>query len=213
MRNLRPVRNHIHYSTHLSIYRKVKAVEKVFNALDNEISLFQAKSELKCVASCGKCCTKPDIEASVLEFLPFAYHAYKEGRAEEILRMVETTDSSICILLQHFIGKSDAGFCGEYRNRGLICRLFGFSARTDKNGARNLVTCSPIKSAQPIQYEKVSTSISSGVVQVPIMSHYFMMLYAIDYQMASKFYPINEAIRLAIETVLSYYSYRTRSAG
>ncbi len=197
----------------MGIYKKVKAVEKVFKALDNEIGSFQNKSELSCVAACGKCCTKPDIEASILEFLPFAYHVYKEGRAEEFLRKTENSDSSICILLQHFLGKSDAGFCGEYQNRGLICRLFGFSARTDKNGVRNLVTCSPIKSAQPVQYENASSSISSGDLQVPVMNHYFMMLYAIDYQMASRFYPINEAIRLAIETVLSYYSYRTRNAG
>lgn len=185
----------------------------MFNALDNEISLFQIKSELKCVAACGKCCTKPDIEASILEFLPFAYHAYKEGRAEEILREAESSESPICILLQHFLGKHDAGFCGEYRNRGLICRLFGFSARTDKNGIRNLVTCSPIKHAQPVQFERASSRVASEDLPVPVMSHYFMMLYAIDYQMASKFYPINEAIRLAIETVLSYYSYRTKNAG
>ena len=207
------ISNHIHYSTHLSIYRKVKAVEKVFNALDSEISLFQTNSELRCVASCGKCCTKPDIEASVLEFLPFAYHVYKEGRAEEILRKAENADSAVCVLLQQFLEKSNAGFCGEYRSRGLICRLFGFSARTDKNGIKDLVTCSPIKSAQPIQYEEASSHIASGNLQVPVMSHYFMMLYAIDYQMASKFYPINEAIRLAIETVLSYYSYRSKNAG
>lgn len=197
----------------MSVYRKVKAVERVFKALDNEINLFQKKSELRCVASCGKCCTKPDIEASILEFLPFAYYAYKEGRAEEYLRKVENPDTSICVLLQPFLGKNDAGFCGEYRSRGLICRLFGFSARTDKNGLRNLVTCSQIKVAQPTQYEEVSNSITSGELQVPVMNHYFMMLYAIDYQLASRFYPINEAIRLAIETVLSYYSYRTKNAG
>jgi hypothetical protein len=35
-----------------------------------------------------------------------------------------------------------------------------------------------------------------------------MQLHAIDFDLAQKFYPINQAIRHAIETILQYYAYR-----
>jgi len=38
-----------------------------------------------------------------------------------------------------------------------------------------------------------------------------MRLVAIDPQLARDFYPINTAIKLAIETVLHYYAYRDPS--
>ena len=45
---------------------------------------------------------------------------------------------------------------------------------------------------------------------VPVMNHYYMRLLAIDRDLARDFYPINEAIRRAIETVLHYYAYRNQ---
>jgi len=40
------------------------------------------------------------------------------------------------------------------------------------------------------------------------MSDYYMQLHGIDFDLAREFYPINTAIRKAIETVLQYYAYR-----
>ncbi|HYG17423.1 MAG TPA: YkgJ family cysteine cluster protein, partial [Ohtaekwangia sp.] len=60
---------------------KVRAVEAVFAKLDAEIQQFQQWSSLHCNAGCGKCCFKADIEASVLEFLPFAYHLFLRDEA------------------------------------------------------------------------------------------------------------------------------------
>lgn len=197
----------------MSIYRKVKAVEKIFDALDKEMKLFQQESQLSCLPSCGKCCYKADIEASILEFLPFAYHLWKENQALEYLHRLETHKHSICVLLNPFLGQNQKGFCSDYQYRGLICRLFGFSARVDKNGNKNLVTCSLIKTAQPEAYKDVSSRVFLGEMKVPLMHNYAMMLFAVDAQLASRYYPINEAIRLAIETVLSYYSYRTSNGG
>ena len=70
----------------MSIYKKVRAVERVFGQLEKEIREFQEETSLGCLAQCGLCCTKPDIEASIIEFLPFAYHAYKTGTAWEWYR-------------------------------------------------------------------------------------------------------------------------------
>ena len=185
---------------------KVQAVEQVLEELDREIASFQSWSGLHCKWGCGKCCFKPDIEASVLEFLPFADHLYQQGLAYDWLEKLKTTDSSVCLILNPT--QSGAGLCSEYRYRGLICRLFGYSARTNKYGTKELVTCQIIKTEQQGNYEVAAKKITEGE-NVPIMSNYYMQLHAIDYEMAREFFPVNEAIKRAIEAILHYYAYRS----
>ncbi len=184
---------------------KVRAVEEVFNHLDQEIAQFQSWSSLHCKWGCGKCCSKADIEATSLEFLPFAYYLYQQGKAEEWLDKITSTDSSICLILNPT--QNGAGLCSEYPHRGLICRLFGYSARTNKYGTREMVTCQIIKTEQAEPYQLTESKVEAGA-EIPVMSHYYMQLHSIDFEMTRDFYPINTAIRKAIETVLSYYAYR-----
>jgi uncharacterized protein len=83
----------------MSMEEKISAIESVFRKLDDEIALFQSSSTLHCKMGCGKCCFKPDIEATILEFLPFAYHLYKNGLADEWYEKLKNNDSSICLIL------------------------------------------------------------------------------------------------------------------
>lgn len=189
----------------MTLPEKVRSVEEVFNSLDAEINLFQQASGLHCKAGCGKCCFKPDIEATVLEFLPFAYHLYKNKAAESFYDNLGHHESSLCVLLSQ---SSLTGMCGQYAHRGLICRLFGFSARTDKYGKRELVTCQIIKTEQSSEYKKAFSAVQSEAMPIPLMSRYHMLLVAIDDELARTHYPINLAIKKAIEIVLSYYAYR-----
>ena len=77
------------------LLEKVRAVEQVFENLDREISTFQSWSGLHCAWGCGKCCFKPDIEATILEFLPFAHYLYTQNLAFEWLEKIKTSDSAI----------------------------------------------------------------------------------------------------------------------
>jgi uncharacterized protein len=189
----------------VTLIEKVQAVEGVFRKLDEEIAAFQHWSTLHCKAGCGKCCFKPDIEATVLEFLPFANYLYQNDLAFQWLEALKDTSSPICLILNS--SQQKAGLCSEYEHRGLICRLFGYSARTNKYGKRELVTCQVIKTEQTQAYEATQMKIAGGE-GVPVMNQYYMQLHSIDHQLARDFYPINEAIRRAIETVLHYYAYR-----
>jgi Fe-S-cluster containining protein len=189
----------------VSITEKVQAVEEVFRNLDSEISTFQGWSGLHCKFGCGKCCFKADIEATVLEFLPYALYLYNKDQAFEYLEKLKSHDSSICLILNPT--SDQAGLCSEYPYRGLICRLFGYSARTNKYGGKELVTCQIIKTEQAANYEQASTKVVENT-PIPVMNQYYMQLMAIDHQLAQDFYPINEAIKRAIETVLHYYAYR-----
>jgi len=189
----------------MSLARKVRAVERLFLSLDKRISEFQKNSNLTCLAGCGKCCFKPDIEASVLEFLPFAYALYHETPIEKVIEFVEGSHSEMCMIFQPVIASGDKGFCGSYAHRGLICRLFGFSATRDKNRNPRLFTCLNIKSLP--NYNKVSDQVKDGL-KVPMVTDYYTRLSQIDYGLANELLPINKAIRRALQEVVHYYTYR-----
>ena len=189
----------------VELAEKVLEVERVFNKLDLEIKQFQEASTLHCQFGCGKCCFKADIEATILEFLPFAFHLYQQDKAEEWYERLKETDSSICLILNPT--QAGAGLCSQYPHRGLICRLFGYSARTNKYDKKELVTCQIIKTEQAGAYREAEKKIESGA-SVPVMSDYYMQLHGIDFELTKDFYPINQAIRKAIEVVMQYYAYR-----
>jgi Fe-S-cluster containining protein len=185
---------------------KVKEIESVFAELDAQIANFQGWSGLHCKQGCGKCCFKPDIEATILEFLPLALSLYRRGQAEEWRERLVNGSSDICEILNPT--QAGAGLCTEYGHRGLICRLFGYSARTNKHNQKELVTCQVIKAEQTEGYTSTVTRITSGG-QVPVMNDFYMRLHSIDADLTRNFFPINTAIRKAIEVVLHHFAYRT----
>jgi Fe-S-cluster containining protein len=189
----------------VDLLEKIRAVEAVFDNLDKEIASFQSWSSLSCKIGCGKCCYKAEIEATILEFLPFAEFLYQQDKAFEWLEKSATADP-LCVILNPLQGGT--GLCSEYKHRGLICRLFGFSARTNKYGKKELVTCQVIKEEHPTNFKHAIQHIDTGS-DVPIMNHHYMRLHAIDYELTHEFFPINEAIKRAIEVILHYHAYRS----
>ncbi|WP_420577931.1 YkgJ family cysteine cluster protein [Ekhidna sp.] len=197
----------------MSIYRKVQAVERLYHNLEKDVATFQKATDLKCKSGCGMCCLKPDIAASPLEFLPLAYHLFKNGQALEWLEKAEKSNSKICINLNSLIAEENGGFCNLYTQRGLICRLFGFSAMLGKDRKPQLVTCKTIKEIFPEAVDKANQHIKERKF-TPVISHYYQQLRSIDAELGQNSLPINKAIAQAIRTVLAYYAYRNpRRAG
>lgn len=187
---------------------RVRAVEALFAVLDAEIATFQSESGLSCKAGCGKCCTHPDIDASPLEFLPWAFYLFLNGKAETTLEELKMGNNSICHLYRPLsVLDSNSGRCGDYKYRGLICRLFGFGATRDKMGQLRLATCKIIKENQTERYENAQAAMKNGLY-VPIFTDYYMNLNQIDFRMGNRILPINKAMKAAIEEVLQYYAYR-----
>ena len=190
----------------MTLDQKVRLVESLFDQLEQETQQFQDKSGLGCVSGCGKCCSYPNIDASPLEFLPWAFQVFLSGKAEEALEALQSHPNQTCFLLTP-VSILSKGHCGSYKHRGLICRLFGYAASKDKYGKLRLVTCKIIKEGQANHYHITSEAISKGMY-VPIFTDYYMQLNQIDYQMGSKTMPINRALKMALEEVLQYYTYR-----
>jgi Fe-S-cluster containining protein len=197
----------------MGIERKVKLVEQLFDRLDGELIGFQSKTGLRCVSGCGKCCTTPHIDASPLEFLPWAFHLYLNGQAEIVLDELNQTSKKLCHIYRPVsIVDSDNGSCSNYKYRGLICRLFGYAASRDNLGKLRLATCKIIKENQSENYKNTTVAIANGLY-VPIFSDYYMHLSQIDFRLGKTMLPINEALKTAIEEVLHYYAYRPFPGG
>ena len=194
----------IHYLCIMRLEQLVGQVTDLFNTLDAEVGQFQAATSLKCAPGCGKCCLKPNIEATPLEFLPLALHLYRQGRAWEWFERLKTADDGMCPVLTPTTEAN--GRCSEYKHRGLICRLFGYSARANKHGVRELVTCTIVKD-QTAAYQEASRRINTDLT-VPMINSYYMQLRGMNHELADVRIPVNIAIRKAIETVLHYYAYR-----
>ena len=191
----------------MSIERKVQLVEKLFQQLEQETAQFKQSSGMSCVSGCGKCCTYPTIEASPLEFLPWAYHLFLNGEAESTLELLDKTPHATCFIYKPLTIHGQ-GRCGAYKYRGLICRLFGYGANTDKYGNLRLATCKIIKEGQANTYNSTIEAISKGL-HVPIFTTYYMQLNQIDFHLGNKILPVNKALKLALEEVLHYFTYRS----
>lgn len=190
----------------MTLPQKVSLVEKLFHQLDQETAAFQNTTGIRCLSGCGRCCTYPDIEASPLEFLPWAFHLFLTGEADKMLQTLRELQTTICVNYKP-LSIIDQGHCKTYRYRGLICRLFGYGANTDKYGKLRLATCKVIKEGQAVNFASASEKITQGL-PVPIFTEYYMQLNQIDFRLGNIIVPVNKALRLALEEVLQYFAYR-----
>lgn len=186
---------------------KVVQVEAFYAALDEDLAQFQAKAKYGCISGCSKCCHSPNIEATILELLPLAFNLYKENTAEKVYdKLLAHNADALCALYEPVLTGTRKGACSEYSYRALVCRLFGSSFTRDKIGLPVLLTCKDIKAEYPVAHEEITLSAQAGLM-VPVANNYYNQLTDIDYHLTMRQYPINEAMRLAIEMVLNHFHY------
>ncbi len=191
----------------MNLREKSLEVRQIFTEVDAEIKSFMDTVQLGCVAGCGKCCANPEVSASVIEFLPLAFDLYEKGKAEAALVILEAaTQDDFCILYKSLSLTGDKGFCSDYHNRGMICRLFGSSARRNKVGQKELITCKIIKEQKTESFTAATQALNNGLA-IPSSSDAYSQLYNVDFQMTENQMPVNKAIRSALEAVLSYTYY------
>jgi Fe-S-cluster containining protein len=190
----------------MSLEEKIIQVENFYAELDKDLAAFQSKTNLSCLAGCSACCHAPTIEATVLELLPLAFHLYKENKAEDFYDALLNNKSSLCMLYKPVHAVLRKGACADYPYRALVCRLFGFSFNRDKTGKPVMLVCKNIKENQPEAYETVSKEAQEGR-NVPMAGDYYMKLTNIDFYLTQHSYPMNEAMRRALEMVMNHFHY------
>lgn len=191
----------------MEMVRKAGEVEKLFKTLETEITELQENTGLRCIKNCVKCCITPNIVATALEFYPLAEHLHKTGQAEITLKRIEEINNPrICPFLGSLSSEGNTTGCQQYEHRGLICRLFAFNYTTDKFGRRRIAACKPMQLEQ-----SGAVTLANKLLEMqplgPKASHYYSQLQHNDLNGASNLYPIGEAVRIAIESVETYYHY------
>lgn len=185
----------------------VLAVDEVFRELDEHLALMTSETGMKCLHLCNVCCRKTDIEASPIEFISLAASLYESGMVDEFLIRLDKSDATgYCVLFAPEAWKDGNWACKDYEKRGLICRLFGFGYRLNREGIPELVTCKILKENCPEAVAKARQSGNEAPDKVPLFRNYSMQLYSIDPDLATNQLPINKAIRLAIEKLYFHYS-------
>lgn len=190
----------------MNLFEKSEAVKEVFQELENESKEFHAEAGMGCISGCGFCCANPDVPASPLEFLPLAFDLYKKGHAEDIANTLANEDNlGNCIVYRSSKDDETKGFCGDYTSRGLICRLFGASARRTKYGKKDLITCKILKGQKPNAFHNATERINADL-EIPLASAFYTRLKDVDESLSNQ-YPINQAILMALELVLRFKFY------
>lgn len=190
----------------MNLQDKALEVRQVFDELGVEIKSYLDESQLTCFSGCGFCCSNPKVNASVIEFLPLAFKLFEEGKAEVVLERLETSDDDSCVLYKKTSEDGHAGFCSDYQNRGLICRLFGTSSRKNKYSENELLVCNKIKVGKPELFKEVSLEIKKDL-HVPSSANNYSKLSNIDFDLTSAQFTVNIAIKKALEEVLRFEFY------
>ena len=186
---------------------KVSSLLKLFRKLDCDIRKFQRASGLKCREGCGQCCENPRVETTAAEFLPLAFHLWREKKAEGwLLKAQEQNFTGRCVFYEPRADHSGRGRCSVYALRPLICRLFGFSAVTDKNNRKMLLTCPIIKTEFSSALPGIEKAINEKMF-IPKTTDYVLQAQQIDPSLSRQL-PINEALKLSLEKVGLILKYR-----
>ena len=184
----------------------VLAVENVYSELDQHLARTTRVTGIKCVNLCNACCNNREITATPIEFFPLAASIYQSGNINEFLSLLDQSDElGYCVLFSPDALEKGNWGCMNYEKRGLICRLFGFGYRVNRDGIPELVACKVLKNSSPETVAKANQLGISNAEDVPLFRNYSMQLYSIEPELSLKQLPINQAIRAAIEKL--YFSY------
>lgn len=186
-----------------SFFPGLKELVELYQELDREVDRFKKAAGLDCLEFCKKCCaaTEERIEVSVFECLPLSIHLWGRGEAESLLgRIAAGDEKSLCVLRSAADSFAPAWGCALYAWRPLLCRLFGFSAVLDKRGHPRIALCRAVKDADPGAESRTTQKIISGLKPV-VLSHWAEKASSLNPHLGRKRYPINQALRLALEKV------------
>jgi Fe-S-cluster containining protein len=181
-------------------------VETVFADIGQSYAQYQRDRGLFCRSGCGECCLHPGIEATVLEMLPLAYSLIEQNEAERTLDALAEQQQDGCFFYQRHSADGKMGQCSVYQKRPGICRLFGAAGYNGREGEVQLSVCKNIKADHPVAYADTLIALESD--PPPMIRNGKEQIRQIDYELGGINYPINEAMRQALEKVLfeQYYA-------
>lgn len=185
----------------MELKEKTDQLQKLFQKVDQQTHSLSCKASLHCLSGCGACCENPHVESTVLELLPLSLKLWQETQAEDILtQLYSIAEGQFCILYKADQNTPGNGRCTQYELRPLLCRTFGYAARHNKYGEKELLTCKKISIDQPESIKRAQKLIDDGL-DVPVFSEAWLALLDIDPGLATDRYPMNKALKIALEKI------------
>lgn len=177
---------------------------KIYQEMSESFSHFQSSAGWNCMSGCGRCCQRPEIDASPLEMLPMALQIYDEGKLEEWLERLENLSDNRCPL---FVPgpQEGQGKCGRYKERPGVCRMFGVAGYLNKNQEVTLSICKYIRE----EYKIESIPVGLDEEKTPITSHWSYRLATLDQGLIKDLMPIPQALKIALEKIAFYAQYQS----
>jgi Fe-S-cluster containining protein len=172
-------------------------VTNLFEEMDKASKKFSEEEKISCPPQCGQCCYSPEVEASVLEMLPWAHNVLNLGHDEALTVLEKLKDAikSGTKICQLFSLKTEK--CLAYEFRPTICRLFGYMGIQNRYGETKVSYCKYLK---PQHSHHQSTP--------PVITVYFRKIQSLSPNLdMTQPIPINEAMALALEKILMHHCY------
>jgi uncharacterized protein len=173
---------------------------EIYRELEVLTLRFQNASGLRCLPGCGACCDTEEVEATVVEVIPLCWHillSRKEERYFSAITEMEELGSQSCVIRDVTPSRQAEGYCSLYQFRPLVCRLFGFATRRDKNGGLEFMACKWLKDATPEAVKRAQIGLGSSL-PLPVYQDAFMRVASLNPALGFRRLPINRAIKEAL---------------
>lgn len=193
----------------MNLDEKILAVEKIFSVIDVATDNVKKTTGLSCARGCGKCCSNPAIESTVLEMMPMAQNILESGDVEAVLSAAALHDKGICVFFEASVPDGSSGKCLAYDKRPSLCRMFGFAGRRNKFGANEFSYCAVHKRDIPDAVSNAEKLAAAHKVEVPLFTFYTQQIENLDPDLGHQRYGINKSLLLAMENLLMRKTYLT----
>lgn len=181
-------------------------LQKIYFEMGTTFSNYQKASGLHCLEGCGKCCMKPEVEASMLEMIPLALRIYDEGELEEWLDKIESATQEHCLMYECHSLDGSLGRCTAYAERPSLCRMFGVAGFYNKHHEIKLSVCKLIQEKYPVILSAQESLVQEG--STPSLINWSYRLAQMEPALIQERLPINQALKRALEKVALYAQYQ-----
>lgn len=188
----------------------IEEMTRRFGAMDEAVAAFCRQTGIACQPGCGACCKRDDIETTVEEMMPMAAAIIATGRETPWFEGAGTAPVGECPVYSPTLTPY-GGHCLFYPYRPAICRLFGYAAKRDKQGALQPVICREVKNARPTVVAELQQALAGGLA-MPVFTDYTLAMVDLFGGNGGRRIPIGYALRAAIEKVGLYLSLQPASA-
>ncbi len=173
----------------------IREMESLYGEIDRQVAAFQLATGLRCRPGCGHCCPGAPVQATVVEMLPAAAALIRARLADPWLDRLGGAGETCAGFSTRRVAPG-AGHCTLYSHRPAVCRLFGFAARQDRWGRRELSICRIIKADLP---EAVAHAVRGLDQQMPVpcLTAYQARIFGLE--PGARLMPINQALGRALQ--------------